>query len=173
MSSPDELPLYIERQRESNWPDLPTKERAFAHEYIIEYRHRDAAKQSGFSPDNGARLLRKPLVAAYIAYLQEMQLTSNIITKDFINAQYLRLYDMATGLEEQQLVTADGDEYKAKKTELGTAVNIVKEMSKSTEYEKDTGNKTAAVQVNIDFGGLRGSDSRGTPNVTIEGELDE
>jgi len=164
ISSPEELHTYVERQKANGFQDLPQNKRAFAHEYIIDYKHRRAATETGIPANKGIRLLREPLVAAYIEYLQTMQLTNNIITKDFINAQYLHLYDMATGLEPQCLVTADGDEYMARKTELGTAHNILDKISKSTEYAKETGNKNAPVSISIDFGNLFGNGNNGGNN---------
>lgn len=156
VNSPEELHTYMERQRANGFSDLPPNRRAFAHEYILDYKHRAAAKTTGFSVDTGIKLLRDPLVAEYITHLQSLQLTTNLITKDFINAQYMHLYEMATGQVEQHCVLPDGEEYTAKKTELGTAHNILDKMSKSTEYAKETGEKNAPVSISIDFGGLRG-----------------
>lgn len=157
-STPEEMEVLLARERNNGFESLTPNRRAFCHEYITNgYKHREAAKSVGIAAASGIRVLREPLVGAYISYLQSMQQTSAIITKDYINAQYMALYDMATGLEPQCLVTADGDEFMAKKTELGTAHNILKEMSKSTDYAQETGNKVAAVSVNIDFGNLRGN----------------
>lgn len=178
VSSQEELLTYVERQKQNGWEDLPSKKKAFAHELVANgYNHRLAAETTGFPKSRGIALLREPLISAYIEHLQTLQLTNNIITKDFINAQYLHLYEMATGLEPIHHVLPDGEEIMVRKTELGTAHNILDKMSKSTDYAKETGNKSAAVNVNIDFGGLFGDGGSGGPhladNVVIDMDVDD
>ncbi len=178
VSSEEEMNVLVERQRASGWADLPTKHKAFAHEYLLNYKHREAAVAVGYSANTGSSLLRDPMVASYIEHLQTMQLTNNIITRDFINRQYMHLYDMAIGDEPQHCILPDGDEYMAKKTELGTAHNILDKMSKSIEYAKDAGTKSASVSVNIDMGSLFGDrnnsgDNMGSVIIDVNGENDE
>lgn len=168
VSSPEEMAVLIQRNKQNGWEDLPAQKRAFAMKYIIDYKHRGAAVEVGYSADHGIQLLRDPIVAAYIATLQEIQHTSDIITKDFINANYLQLLEMAMGEVDINMVLPNGDEISAKKTSVSDATNILKELSKSTEYERDTGMKTAPVNIQIDFGAIM----NGAPPVVIEGEID-
>lgn len=170
VDSTEELSNLIEREMKSGFASLSTQRKAFAHEYIVDYKHRRAAKETGFSANTGIRLVREPLIAAYVEHLQSLQLTNNIITKDFINAQYMVLYEMSIGEVEQHHVLPDGTPMLIKKTELGTAHNILDKMSKSIEYAKDTGNKTAAVSISIDIDGIRGADEAIVVGEIIEHE---
>lgn len=167
VSSQEEMNVLIKRNKENNWPDLDIQNRAFAIEYIQDYNHRRAATEVGIPAEKGIRVLRDPLVIGYIATLQEALQTSMIITKDFINVQYMSLLEMATG-ERESAVIVEGIQMNAKVTNIPGAVAIVKEMSKAIEYAKETGEKKAPVTVNIDFGALQGP----PPNITIEGEQD-
>lgn len=162
----EQMQALVERNRTTDWVDLPLQEKAFAHEYIIHYDHLAAAEAVGKPRSSGISLLRNPLLAAYIAHLQGLQLTSNIITKDFINTQYLQLLDQATGKEDVNIVLANGLEITARKTLVGEATNILKEMSKSTEYAKDTTQKTAPVSIVINTGSFYDD-----PAIVVEGEV--
>lgn len=164
ISTEEDLHALVKRNIQTDFADLPAQKKAFAHEYIIHYDHLSAAEAVGRPRSSGISLLRDPLLSAYIAHLQNVKLTSSIITKDFINTQYLQLLDQATGKEDIAIVLANGETMMARKTLMGEAVNIIKEMSKSTEYAKDTSQKTAPVSITINTGSFH-------DEVVVEGEI--
>lgn len=169
VESREEMDTLVKRNRETGWPDLPPKKRGFAHHYVLEYNHRESAEEVGYNASNGIKMLRDPLVAAYIEYLQELQLTSNIITKEFINTNYMKLFEMATGQVDIMMILPDGSQVERKKTMVGEATNILKEMSKSIEYEKGNNTKNAPVSISINFDNLTGSDE--APVMVIDANI--
>jgi len=170
VSSAEEMDILLDRMKADGWATMNPVHRAFAHSYLDSYDHRGAAKEVGHAAAHGIKLLRDPIVAAYIAEMQNQSRLSTIISKDFINMNYLKLLDYAMGREEMPIVLASGDQITAKKVMVGEAKNILAEMAKSTEYEKDTGTKTAAVSISINMGSLLGDDAAG---VVIDGDIVE
>ena len=160
ISSPDEMQAIVERNKEGGWKDLTDQRKAFAMEYVINYDHRAAAKKVGFALSSGARLIKEPLIGAYISHLQELHLTSSIVTREFINSNYIQLLSMAMGREEIDIVLPNGEGIKATKTSIAEATSILKEMSKGIEYETPNVNaKNSDVSITIDFGNLIGDGS--------------
>ncbi|RKZ82591.1 MAG: hypothetical protein DRQ39_10555 [Gammaproteobacteria bacterium] len=170
VNTAEDLSLFVSDQKENGWEALTDQKKAFCHAYTMEYNHRESAVEVGFAANSGIRLLRDPLVAAYLAHLQDLQLTSNIITKEYINTNYMKLLEIATGQVEMPIMLATGEQVYGKKVMVGEATNILKEMSKSIEYAKDTGTKSAAVSVSINFGSLLGDS--GPPVVIDQNVID-
>jgi len=169
----DSINALVERNKTTNWADLSAVDRAFVHEYMNGYNHREAAAITGRAKNRGISLLRDPLIASYIAHLQNQSHFSSIITKDFINMHYMKLLGYAMGEEEMPIVLATGEQTYGKKVMVGEAKNILSEMAKSTEYEKDTGAKTAPVSISINLGNLFGPDTPVISDTIIEGEIVE
>lgn len=141
----DDLIAQIERNKTSNWEDLDPQRKAFALNYVIIYDHRHSAKLAGFSPDSGLRLLREPLLSAYIANLQEEDYITNLITEDFIRVQFLNLIPMLSGQVEVPIVNKDGYSSNVKKFFPGELVSVLKELAKSTKfYENGSDNMDSA-----------------------------
>lgn len=134
IETPEDLQAKIERNRANGWADLSLQQKAFASEYTVSYDHISAAEKTGYEKPSGLRLLRHPLVIAYIEDLQELNKINGIITKDFINAQYLILLDMAMGREEIKICLANGERVSAKVTKISEAVSILKQLSSSINY---------------------------------------
>ena len=163
----DDTGLYIKNQIDSQWPDLEPAQVAFAHEYLANgYSHRNAAKHIGRSKSSGLSLLRDPLTRAYISYLQREQLEESIITKGFVEAQMMRLYEMAIGDEAVAMVNSDGNGFTEKQFQGPLAFSIVKEFGNSIGYSKVEKSTDSKVNITIDIGALTGR-----PPVTIEGEI--
>jgi len=141
----DDLIAQIDRNKLSNWEDIDPQRKAFALNYVIVYDHRSSAKLAGFSPDSGLRLLREPLLSAYIAYLQEEDYITNLITEDFIRVQFLNLLPMLSGQVEVPVVDSRGTSYNVKKFFPNELVSVLKEMAKSTKfYENGSDNMDSA-----------------------------
>lgn len=162
----DDTGLYVERQIENGWPDLEPSQIAFAHEYVANgYSHRNAAEKINRAASSGLTLLRDPLTRAYISYLQREQHEETLITTGFVEAQMMRLYEMAIGDEEVNMVDSDGHEFTAKQFQGQLAFSIVKEFGNSVGYSKVQENNSSKVTIHLDVGALTGR-----PPVTIEAE---
>ena len=173
----DDLERFIEKNQTEDWPDLTAVKRAFAIEYVMNgYNHRDAAETLNVPKDRGIRLLRDPLVAAYVKTLQDDQRTNGLITRDFINAQYMTLYEMATGQKAHPFV-AGGEILNEARVDMPSAISILKEMSKSTDYEKAPSTVKGGVSIHLNLGSLLGNDqvevSIEAPVDAIDGEFNE
>ncbi len=165
----ESINALIERNRREDWPDLTPEKRAFALVYVVSYNHRDAASSAGLSPDSGIRLIRDPLVSAYIREIQDKDLVSNLITEDFVRTHMVNLLPKLLGQEEVPLVDKDGSQISVKKFHPTDAVNLLKELAKSTKfYEEGSGQGGNQVNVNIDLSRLLGQDYAPDTGVTIE-----
>lgn len=167
----------IEANKKAGWPDLEPWQKSFCAEYIECYSHRDAAKLAGKSPAQGVRILRDPLVSAYIAFLQEKITTRKIITREFIESEMLELNDIAMGRVETKLVDKDGIAYSAEVHNLPVARAVQTEMAKATKFYEDGSSQGGTVEIQLNLGGLgikpdvaKNASVRG---VVIEGELSD
>lgn len=146
----------IDRNIESNFADLEPQKRAFALSYVIDYDHRRAAMEAGIKPNRGFSLLRDPLVSAFIKFLQDELQISNIITADFIKAQYLALIPKLAGQEDIPIILPDGEQIEGKKFYPGELTNVLKELAKSTKFYEDGSGQGGGVNITIDVGALTG-----------------
>ena len=142
----------IERNRETNWADLPDQKKAFAYEYVVNgYKHGNAAETVGLARSGGLRVLRDPLVSAFIQHLQEKHFTTSIITKQFVEDQYLQILPFLKGEEEIPIVNGQGIEGMAKKFHASELTGVLRDLSKVTGYQKeDESNKNITnIQINL------------------------
>lgn len=163
----EDINVLVERNKSNSWESLSAIQKAIAIRYVENYNPKDVAEFLGISRDMVKRNLRDPLVSAYIAELQEKQLTSGIIKKDFINQHYLTLLDYAMGREEYLASMPNGTVEMTRKVSMPDAINILREMGKSIGYTADeTIGKKAPVSVTINLSGVFPEQG-----VTIDGEL--
>lgn len=142
----EEARELIDRNRKQGWPDLDLGERAFALEYITDYNHRRAARETGWSPDHGLKLIRRPLVVAFIKDLQDKQSISNIVTEDFVRNMWLSILPKLMGDEEVPMVTAQGEQFRANKFHASEVNAALRELAKSTSFYKEEQGGTSAAE---------------------------
>lgn len=153
----NEHAALIERNKANGWEDLEPKRKAFGMRYVTDYNHRKAAEEAGFSPNSGLALTREPLLSAYIAELQESNFVTNIITEDFVRAQWLNMIPKLMGEEEVMLgVDNDGDQLSGMKFHPSEMGNVLKEMAKTTKIYEDGSGQSGNVNVQINVGDLIG-----------------
>ncbi|REK56689.1 MAG: hypothetical protein DWQ49_09975 [Bacteroidetes bacterium] len=152
----DDTQNVIERNKLDGWVDLDSKRKAFAMRYIIDYDHRTAAEESGFSPNIAMSLLREPLTAAFISELQKEKGLSNIVTSDFIKTQFVNLIPYLSGQIEVPIVTGSGEQIEARKFYPGELVNVLKELAKSTKFYEDGSSDKGVTNIQINMGDLVG-----------------
>ena len=156
----EERAVLLERNRGLNWPDVTPEQRAFAYELLRNgYKHAAAAEEIGLARSAGIRLLRHPLVSAFIAELQEQEASHNFITKRFVESMYVDLLPKLLGEEEVPLVTPAGEQFHAKKFHSSEAVSVLRDLSKSSGYQETEGPKSATVNVTINAAAMQGSAS--------------
>ncbi len=161
----------IERNRLSDWEDLSPEQRAFVFEYMQNgFNHREAAREAGFKPDNGFRMLRHPLVASYIQHLQEEQYERSLLTKSFVEAQYLEIIPKLKGEENIPLVTGMGEEVLVKKFHSAEIVSVLRDLSKISGMQTEEKQNKNAVSVTINYGAMVGDSPEPT---IIEGEIED
>jgi len=155
----------VESLRKDKWASLDPKRKKFVYSYIETYDHCAAAKAAGFSRSQGLSLLRDPLVAAFLNDVQEVMGERSIITRDFINVQWMKILPKLMGEEEVMLgVDKDGIQVEGYKFHAGEATRALTELSKSTNfYAGGTGNANVNININLDALGIDEA-------VTIEGE---
>lgn len=132
---------FVIRNKESGWADLDARDRAFCFHYIAEYDHRAAAEKVGYSPDRGRVLLRKPLNAAFIEYLQDQSVIPSLITKDYLDTQYMRLYEIAMGEAPAPRMDSMGGTVDAAVFNGDLAFKIIQEISKLNGHTPTPGAK--------------------------------
>lgn len=142
----------IERHRETYWNNLDSKLKMFAYEYLKEYNHRNSAALAGFPKNDGLRILREPVVQAFIQDItDDRQVTTNI-TKEYISTMWMRMLPKLMGEEEVAMVTSSGEEKTACKFFASEAVSAIREMGKSTKfYEDGSGGTVLNLSLAIDM----------------------
>lgn len=156
----------IERNRLSDWEDLSPEQRAFAHEYMQNgFNYREAALDTGHKPVHGYRMLRHPLVASYIQHLQDEAYDQSLLTKAFVEAQYLEIIPKLKGDVEVPAVTGMGEEVLVKKFHSAELVSVLRDLSKTTGMQTEEKLNKNAVNIQINVGAMRGDS---LPPVVIE-----
>ncbi len=159
----------IERNKKTNWEDLTDQRKAFAYEYIANgYNHRNAAHKVGIAKNSAVRLLREPLVSAFISHLQEEHFTSAIITKQFVEHQYLELIPYLKGEQAIPMVTGQGVELDACKFHASELTAVLRDLSKVTGYVKEEENNKGQVQIFMDFGAVMDNPEKILNGVKVE-----
>jgi len=160
--------MLILRNRESGWPDVGERDRAFAVEYITNgYKHGDAAEAVGLVRSSGTRKLREPLVSAFIRFMQETRQNSKLITQHFVEQKYLEVLPKLMGEEEVDVYDAkEGVSVRVKKFHSAETVSVLRDLGKAAGYIADDGPRGAAVNVQINMGGFTGEE----PTIVIEHE---
>lgn len=148
-----EFKELVEQNRLNGWSDLSEAEQAFALSYIDTYTISTTASQLGFSASKCAAMLRNPLVLEFINDLQKHLSGRSVITKDFVNIQWLKLMPKLLGEESVPMVDKDGISYEAKKFHSSEAVSLLKELSKSTNFytTDDDGNSLDKPKQVVEF----------------------
>lgn len=116
----------IQRNINNGFQDLTLNEHAFCLNYVVHYDERRAASESGYSKSHGARLLRKPLIAACIKWMQENRQIANHVTEEMIRTCLLNLVPKLSGDEEIPVVTKDGFTVMARKFHSSELLNLLK-----------------------------------------------
>jgi len=149
----------VERNIANGFEDLTAQRKAFCITYVTNgYNHREAAEDSGFSPNTGVSLKREPLIASYISHLQNKYLAESIVTKQSLDVQLDQLEDIAMGRVSAPIVTGSGEEIMAYKFYADLAMKIYTERSKLHGIVKDD-SKSSAVSVTINMAGMVGGDN--------------
>ena len=152
-----QLPDYkslIQQNKDSGWPDVTPQEKMFAFKYLETFKHRDAGEESEFSPNSGLKLLRKPLINAFIAQIQGEYQQRSIVDADFVRTQWLQLLPKVMGEEEVPIVLADGTQIEARKFHAADSTRVLSELSKSTKFYEGGSGGSGNVSINIDLGAL-------------------
>ena len=151
----EESLVLIERNRDSGWPDLPDQRKGFGYIYLSNgYNHREAAKKVGFSKNSGMKILREPLVSAFIQYLQEKHFTTSIITKQFVEDQYLQILPYLKGEEEIPIVNGQGGTANVKKFHASELTAVLRDLSKVTGYQKEDESNKNITNIQINYGAV-------------------
>ncbi len=160
--SEQELSL-VERHVANGFIDMEERDKAFAVEYITNgFKHLDAAEAVGLTRSAGLRMLRDPLVGAFVGHLQEQNNTAKLITTQFVEQQYLEILPKLKGEEESEHVDLkEGTSFLAKKFHSAELVSVLRDLGKSSGYiapDAGSGGGGPAVNVQINLGDLAGPD---------------
>ncbi|QYK70228.1 terminase small subunit [Alteromonas phage ZP6] len=151
----------------NGWPDLAPDEKAFLANYAQTYSIKEAAEGiNSIGAQRGGKLLRNPLAVAFLNQIQDVLASRSVITRDFVNVQWMNLLPKVMGEEEVAMVDREGCGFFGKKFDAAAATKVLTELSKSTNFYADGSGQSASVNISIDLGAL-GIQEKG---VTIEGE---
>lgn len=153
-------------QEANGWPDLAPNEKAFLANYAQTYSvAKAAASVDSIGTSRGNTLLRNPLAVAFLNKIQDVMASRSVITRDFVNMQWLNLLPKVMGEEEIAMVDREGCSFMGKKFDAAAATKVVTELSKSTNFYADGSGQSASVNISINLGAL-GIEEKG---VTIDG----
>lgn len=139
--------------------DLTLQQVAFAMSYMVDYNASRAAKEVGVTPDTGRNWARRESVRNYIITSLGQKATANLITESYIEQHYVRLMPMLMGDEKVPMVV-NGMELEAKEFNAASALSALRDMAKSTGFQKtidDSKNVTVTVNVANLLGGGNGA----------------
>lgn len=159
----------IARNKDNDYVDLDPKKKAFVFKYLESYELRDAAEAVGVSRETARKWLREPLVSAFLNEWQQEMGQRSVITRDFVNQQWLKLLPKVMGEEAVAMVDKEGSAFEAKEFDAVAVTRVLTELSKSTNFYNEGSGSKAAVTVNIDLSAL-GINAQQPIGVTIEGE---
>ena len=134
MTNSDELSELIAQNRLEGWPDLTDAQKLFGMTYIESYVINASAEVVGVSAATAGKWLREPLMIEFINDLQSHMSNRSVITKDFVNLQWLKLMPKLLGEEAVPMVNKDGAVFSARKFHASESVSLLKELSKSTDF---------------------------------------
>ena len=143
----EDLNKQIADNRANGWPDLTEAQKLFGMAYVESYVINTSAMSAGVSAVEAGKWLRDPLMLEFINELQSHLNNRSVITKDFINLQWLKLMPKLMG-EEEVPIFDKGVTVMEKKFHSSEAVSLLKELSKSTDfYEVDDDGQVKPKQV--------------------------
>lgn len=173
MSSVDLLPAKksdisaaLEYNRQNNWPDVSDKAKVFVHEYSICGDMKAARRRVGVSMAVGSRLLRDPLVRGYLDDLLEDCRKDSVITREFVELQWLETLEQVNGDTEVAGVTRDGEEYMARVYNANGKISVLKEMGRVIGMTETKA--VGGVSVNIDLSSFTGRGEEEETGVVID-----
>lgn len=163
----NEMQEKIKRNTLNGWEDLEPKRKAFALRYVVDYNHRQAAEDAGFSANAGISLVREPLLSAFISEIQHQAQITNLITEDFVRTQWMNMIPLLMGDVQMPMgVDRDGDQVYGQKFYPAELNNVLKEMAKTTKIYDEGSGQGGNVNVQINVAGLIGE----TDGVIIDHE---
>lgn len=155
----------LESNKSNGWMDVRPQHKVLVHEYAIAGSLKDAAAKAGLTTGTASRVLRDPLVRGYLEHLQEHMREESILTRQFVELQYLEYLDQVNGDVEVPMVDRDGNPIMAKKFDSTGKLGALRDMAKFSGMEKNVGSSAGGVTVNFDLSAFGAEKEVG---VTIE-----
>jgi hypothetical protein len=147
----------LESNRSNNWPDIPERTKVFAYEYSIAGNFRAACKRVGIGREHGLRLLRDPLVDEFLADLRRDLAETTIITREFLELEYLTTLEQMNGDVDVANVTKDGDVVMAPRFNGTGKVAVLRDMAKFIGVAEADKSGHGGVNVQINMGDFTGN----------------
>lgn len=142
----------VARNKEKGWPDVPAQAKVFVHEYVATGNLNDAVARIDSSRKVGSRLLRDPLVHAYLQHLQEDLVDHTIITRQFVELEMLQTLDEVSGKVDVPQVTKDGEAFMAPIYNPSSKIALLKEMRSLAGVSGNQDGDSGGVKVVINLG---------------------
>lgn len=147
--NPDECATYLTEQRQNGFTALSQRDRRFALDFIQSGSYVEASKAAGVSTAVGRRLMRNPLVSAFISYLNQRQEHYSLIDAGFIETQYLSLFAKLIGEDDIPMVDKEGGQFQGKKFDGPAAVSALRDMAKISGHYKEESNLTVEMSAKL------------------------
>ena len=129
---------------------LSIQEQAFAYQYMVGYDYIRAAKEAGMPQAQGKRLTTSSHIARFIGQMQKQDAVHDLITRDFVEKQYIRILPKLLGEERVPLVV-NGFAEEHFLFQAAPALTALRDMQKTTDFQKqkDADDSNVTVTVNI------------------------
>ena len=173
--SPKELESLLAKNRDHGYPDVTDQHKMFAHEYILDFDHNRAAAAVGYSRSNGIRMLRDPLISAFIEELKQSMFSRMSIDADMVRAMWIETIPKLAGKEAVPKMLKDGSVVEGCHFDGPSLVSALKDIGTMTDLYKNGSGGNQPVSVSINLGDL-GLNNEQASQVTIEstsGTFDE
>lgn len=163
----------IEANKLNGWQDVEAKTKIFLRHFGVSGHIGDACSAANLSRSKASQLMRDPINNAYMQHVQEQLVDTTVITRQFLELEYLRTLEQLNGDEAVPLITSDGP-LVAEKFDGPAKVTLLRDMGRMVGMDKSIEGGPGGVQINIDlsaFTGRKGDEE--AAGVVIEGDFNE
>lgn len=147
--NPADLKQFLVDERENGFLSLAQDKRIFALEFVKGATYLEAADAAGIHRNVAARVLRDPLTACFINYLNQQKEHYSLIDASFIEVTYLQLLSKLMGEEKVPMLDKEGSAMERKVFHSSEAVACLRDMAKISGHYKDDPSIIVAVQTKL------------------------
>lgn len=146
----------MEEQVKLGWPDVEEQYKAFVSKYLIDFNYHSAAIAVGIDPKSAIKILRDPLVNAYVKWMRQGLEARDLMTRELVVHKWLETLPELRGDVAVPFVTKMGENVMVRKYHASEYVRALVELSRITNLtpQESLAGKQPKIEVTLNFQGL-------------------